>query len=690
MTSPRPHILLIGAGRFGAEHLREWMRLDAEGEVSLEGVVVRTPESAARVREVFAGPVKVGLQPHLLTGIDAVDIVTPSATHYQLVKVCLQHTHVLVEKPLTLDPESATELGRVAEQRGKRLVVGHVYRFNPMVQALQQLVARDASGPRLVEGRFTNPYDSSVDRLDPRLEFLHLFDIIDLLFGVSPDFCLTVRRGHLDEVSLRYPGPINAVLQLGWEGKRRSRKLSFVFDDRRIDCDFDDNAIVVRRQDDMRRVCFEVEQGALRTELRAFVRQLRGEQDTRVAGATTAARVVNVAVRKVPSTRSDRPRVAVVGGGVFGATCAIELAKLCDVTLFERHRELMTEASYLNQWRHHSGFHYPRSPLTVEEVKEARDEFVERYGSVVIRDFPSYYCTSSSGREITAERYLAICQANGLNFEPVLPPAEALAPGSVSLCLKTDEGVLDIPRLKSLIEVELGGCPSIRVRKNTGVVDGGFDGNGSKRLVYDCGDGAREEVFDFFVNATYANRNIVAKWFQFPLRPLRFDLLELLVLELDIPRMSVTVLDGPFTSLVSMGDGNRFMLSHIHESVLQSIVTADGAPPQWGEIRSNRANLIRHAARYMPVVAGARLVESRYSVRAVYAHSQDFDGRPTVVTDHGFGCWSVLGGKIITCVRNAREIAASIRHAVGVGDAEVVDSSMRNEFAHHRGLASSA
>jgi hypothetical protein len=139
----------------------------------------------------------------------------------------------------------------------------------------------------------------------------------------------------------------------------------------------------------------------------------------------------------------------------------------------------------------------------------------------------------------------------------------------------------------------------------------------------------------------------------------------MLVLELDLPRVSVTVLDGPFTSLLSMGRGNRFMLSHIHQSVLKSAVTTDGAPPAWGTFGSNRAGLVRHASRYIPAVARAPVVESRYGVRAVHAHSEDFDGRPTVVTDHGFGCWSVLGGKIITCVRNAREIAVKIRCATG-------------------------
>ena len=152
----------------------------------------------------------------------------------------------------------------------------------------------------------------------------------------------------------------------------------------------------------------------------------------------------------------------------------------------------------------------------------------------------------------------------------------------------------------------------------------------------------------------------VTRWFDFPLRPLRFDLLEMLVLELQIPKVSITVLDGPFTSLVSTGDDGVFMLSHIHESVIQSVITRDGLPPRWKGFPSNRESMLRHCARYLPVLREARYLESRFATRTVDARGEDFYGRPTVVTRHGFGCWSVLGGKIVTSVTNAREIALEI------------------------------
>jgi hypothetical protein len=192
------------------------------------------------------------------------------------------------------------------------------------------------------------------------------------------------------------------------------------------------------------------------------------------------------------------------------------------------------------------------------------------------------------------------------------------------------------------------------------------------------------ETFDYVVNATYQNRNLLARIFGFPLKPLRFDLLELLELEIDLPRISFTVLDGPFTSLVSTGEDRRFTLSHIQQSVLASSTPADGFPPVWGETSSNRENLIRHASHYLPVLETARYIGSRYGTRTVHALPEDVDGRPTVVVSHGFGCWSILGGKVNTSVTNARQIAEQIamhqRFGTGASGAQTATADDAEEW----------
>jgi predicted dehydrogenase/glycine/D-amino acid oxidase-like deaminating enzyme len=660
MPEFRPKILLIGAGRFGMQHLAEWRRLAERGEAVIAGIVVNGEKSREALRASQDIPVHYPLDDALVRGVDAVDIVTPSATHAALVRRCLPLAHVLVEKPLALEAAEAAELRKLALKSGHVLMAGHVYRFHPVVRELKRMVASIAEPPRGIDGIMTNPVEAGVAELDPNLEFLHLFDIVDYLFGLEPAMDLGRRRGFVSEVSVRYPGPINANFRMGWSGDSKVRLLKLHYSDRQITANFIDNSIFVSTRDSqVDKTFFPAEPQSLREELRAFVGAIRDHAAPH-PDASIGERIVRIAAAARPRPPKDRPSVAVVGGGIFGATCALELAKIADVSMFERHGELLTEVSFNNQFRHHSGFHYPRSYDTIAEIRAAKKEFEDEYEEAIIRDFPSYFCVSATGVEIPAERYLAACMNSNLQFTLGGPPEGILDMSRVNLCLKTDEAVYDLERLRQIVTERLRRNKDIRFHLGTEVVSGDIRGDGTKRLKVAGPDGVREESFDFLVNATYANRNVLAKWFGFPIEPLRFDLYELLVLQIPIPQICVTIIDGPFTSLVGTGREGEFLLSHIHNSVSRSVICADGMPPDWGPLPTNRETMLRHSSRYLPVLGKVTHVDSRWATRTVNAFARDFDARPTVITNHGFGCWSVLGGKIITCVTNAREIAQDI------------------------------
>jgi predicted dehydrogenase/glycine/D-amino acid oxidase-like deaminating enzyme len=660
MPGLRPKILLIGAGRFGLAHLVEWKRLAADGDVDIAGIVVNSEASRKAIEAEHGIPVHHQLDDALVRGVDAVDIVTPSETHGALVRRCLPLANVLVEKPLAMDPAEAGELRKLAVKSGHVLMVGHLFRFHPVVRELKRIVADIAEPPRGIEGVMTNPREAGVELKDPNLEFLHLFDIVDFLFGFEPDMNSGRRTACVNHVSIRYPGPMNVNLKMGWAGEAKARVLKLLYSDREITANLIDNSIVVAGRDNqVHKTFFPAEPQALREELRRFLAAI-GDRTIAYPDALVGERLVRVAIAARPRPEKDRPTVGVIGGGIFGATCALELAKVAQVSLFERHAELLTEVSFNNQFRHHSGFHYPRSYDTIAEIKATRKDFEAEYEEAIIRDFPSYFCTSATGIEIPAERYLAACMNSNLAFTLGGPPEGMLDLSKVNLCLKTDEAVYNVPRLRQIVSERLQRNKDIRFHPGTEVMSAAIGADGSKRLTVAGPGGEREESFDFIVNATYSNRNLLAKWFGFPIEPLRFDLYELLVFRLPIPQVCITIIDGPFTSLVGTGTEGEFLLSHIHNSVSRSVIPADGMPPDWGVLPTNRATMLRHSARYFPILSKATDVQSRWATRAVNAYARDFDARPTVITNHGFGCWSVLGGKIITCVSNAREIAQEI------------------------------
>ncbi|MFK8049371.1 MAG: FAD-dependent oxidoreductase [Halioglobus sp.] len=653
-----PKVCLVGVGHFGKAHLHEWLKLQESGEVQVFALVVSTEASRAEHAANYAIPVFTSLDEELLAQADIVDIVTPAESHLTLIEKCLPHCHVLVEKPMVMSLAELEQLEALERRYPERLMVGHNYRFNQTVIKLGELIEQQPELPSLVEITMLNESSSWID-LNPNLEYVHAFDIMDCLFELEPEIESSRCVDNSHQVSIRYGGSLHCVMSLGWHKKPSKRSIHIVYPEMDITCDLFRYSIRVNRNSHFDTHNLPHDKTALRDEMLSFLRFFRAECANPVS-VEVAARSLKTALRTTPKIRKRTPTVAVIGGGVFGANCALELNHFCNVSLFERHAELMEETSFANQWRHHSGFHYPRSYDTIQEIRSTKRAFEDLYGDSVVNDYTSYFCPSASGVEIPAERYLAACSSNYLSFSIEYPPADIVERDTISISLKTDEGVYDFYKLRKMIEQRLANAANTQTFTSANILGAEILPDGTKQLSIERDGKVETEVFDYLINATYSNRNLLTKWFSFPVEPLRFDLYEMLVVRLPIEQICVTIIDGPFTSLVGMGYDNLFLLSHIHDSVLRSEVTADGMPPDWGHIQSNRHNMLLSASKYIPVLKEAEVVESRYATRAVNAYARDFDARPSVIRNHGFDCWSVMGGKIVTCVSNAREIATMI------------------------------
>src|ERR1043166_827802 len=98
-------------------------------------------------------------------------------------------------------------------------------------------------------------------------------------------------------------------------------------------------------------------------------------------------------------------RVAVVGGGIFGATAAIHAARLGnDVHLFEKQNDLLQAASRINQYRLHRGYHYPRSLDTATSCRDAEHSFRDEYGDAIMSDSRHLYGIAREGSRVSIER----------------------------------------------------------------------------------------------------------------------------------------------------------------------------------------------------------------------------------------------------------------------------------------------
>ena len=139
-----PNIAVVGCGRWGQNHVRNFAELEAlhtvcdENTVALEAVRSKYPH--VKIETEFD---KVLLNKQ----IKGVVIATPASTHYTLAKAALEAgKDVLIEKPLALRLEEGEELVKWAEENGRVIMVGHVLCYHPAVLKLKDMVQAGVLG----------------------------------------------------------------------------------------------------------------------------------------------------------------------------------------------------------------------------------------------------------------------------------------------------------------------------------------------------------------------------------------------------------------------------------------------------------------------------------------------------------------------------------------------------------------
>jgi myo-inositol 2-dehydrogenase/D-chiro-inositol 1-dehydrogenase len=179
---------LIGYGAWGTHHadaIRETAGME------LAGVCARSEESVAAAREKLRVPAMRDYGELLaLPGLDAVDVVLPTHLHLGVAAAALRAgKHVLLEKPMALDPAQCQELIAAARTSGKTLYIGHEARLSTQWGQMRSLIEQGAIGRAQYAtiDLWRRPYRLGSDgwRWDPRRvgswvleEPIHFFDLV--------------------------------------------------------------------------------------------------------------------------------------------------------------------------------------------------------------------------------------------------------------------------------------------------------------------------------------------------------------------------------------------------------------------------------------------------------------------------------------------------------------------------------
>ncbi len=145
---------IFGIGQFGLPHLKNWLQVK---DVELVGFCDIDKLKQNLIQREFGIPYMP--QSDLIDAADVIDVVTPTYAHYEIAREAVEKgRHAFVEKPFTQTLEEGIALRSLAEEKGVKVTVGFIERFNPVFMELSK---QTDLKPEFIEvhrmGQF-NPY----------------------------------------------------------------------------------------------------------------------------------------------------------------------------------------------------------------------------------------------------------------------------------------------------------------------------------------------------------------------------------------------------------------------------------------------------------------------------------------------------------------------------------------------------
>ena len=176
----------IGVGKMGRHHARLYAQTEG---CDLVGVVDGNADRAHKMVEEWGGHAFTTVQELIAHGVDAVTVATPTITHRAIVEPLLEAgIACLVEKPLAADVADARAIADTAKRTGSLLQVGHIVRYDPVMVAIRELLAKGTIRPRFIEIDRVSPMTFRSTDVGVVLDMMiHDLDVLLMLMGAEPE-----------------------------------------------------------------------------------------------------------------------------------------------------------------------------------------------------------------------------------------------------------------------------------------------------------------------------------------------------------------------------------------------------------------------------------------------------------------------------------------------------------------------
>jgi glycine/D-amino acid oxidase-like deaminating enzyme len=358
------------------------------------------------------------------------------------------------------------------------------------------------------------------------------------------------------------------------------------------------------------------------------------------------------------SSDSTSHDAVIIGGGFYGAVIATYLIKqrgFKRVTLIEREAGLFQRASFKNQARVHNGYHYPRSFLTAYRSRVNFPNFVRDWPNAIVQDFDKIYAVANRNSKHTAKQFERFCNDIGAKIK--------IAPNSLRSLFSSylidnvflvEEYAFDSTKLANWAKNELEDC-GVRIYLKTNALDISRQSNKNLKVLLSQEGKPEESIITQYVfNCAYSGINQFEGDFGGIKTDIKHEITEMALVQPPpiLKDLGITVMDGPFFSLMPFPARELHTLSHVRYTPHFQWIDKPGIDPykklDMYQASTRVDRMMRDVERYMPSISKAKYIESLFEIKTVLVKNEVDDGRP-ILFEKSLdlpGCYSILGGKI--------------------------------------------
>lgn len=243
MTKPLS-VGVIGVGSMGQHHARVYQELPT---VDLIGVSDVNHTQAVETADKY-GTTAMSLD-SLLSVVDAVSIVVPTADHYEMgMKAIEAGVDMLIEKPITDDPAAGRELMAKASAADVTIQVGHVERFNPAVRTLSK-IATDLDVIAVDSQRLGPPTKREIGDGVALDLMIHDADILLSLVDkpIEDVYSAETATDQYVAATVTFEGGVIGTLTASRVTQQKIRTLSVTAEDCRVNVDYMAQSVQINR-----------------------------------------------------------------------------------------------------------------------------------------------------------------------------------------------------------------------------------------------------------------------------------------------------------------------------------------------------------------------------------------------------------------------------------------------------------